>query len=528
MLMGLTLVVFYRLYYISQNDEFAMVSDKQSSYILNICDQRGMIYDCKFRPLVNNKEKFIASVIPTSDTIAALLQNIDEEDKKEVETKIQEGKPFLVKVKDYNIYQEGIDIISIKERYEEGQLAPHIIGYINGDGKGVCGIEKAYDKYLRDNINKIRIKYKVNALKNDYSQSLPIIDYGDRENKRGVVLTIDKQIQSIVERAGRKIKKGAIVVMDVQSGEIRGLASMPKYDPNCVERYLGDEDSPMLNRAFCSYNVGSTYKLLVSCAALEEDYNKFINFKSTCLGYKQISSNIFKCHFLPGHGTIGMSRALEISCNPYFIDLAINIGAMNILSLSKEVGFGREDIFAKGICTDKGSLPKKEDVSTASDVANLGFGQGKLMATPIQIAKMISMIANDGYLVTPKIVRGKSDKEGKKIEREENFLQTKIISTKTARTMKNMMISVVENGSGKNGKPDMGGAGGKTASAQTGHYEEINGAYKEIIHAWFAGFFPADVPKYVIVVIEEGGESGSEVSAPIFKEIADQINKTVK
>ena len=518
----MSMIIFFRIYYISQNNSFATVSNKQSSYTLDVFDQRGYIYDCNLKPLVNIKDKIIASVIPSTQTVSALVDHIDLTQKDELLSKIQENKPFLIKVKDYNIYQEGIDIINIKERYQDNQIATHIIGYTDGSGSGVCGIEKSYDKFLKNNSNKIKIKYPTNALNNNYSQALPTIDYGDKDNKYGVVLTIDKKIQKITQRASRSISKGAVVVMDAQNGDLKSVVSIPQYNPNKIYNYLDDPNSCLLNRAFCAYNVGSTYKLLVSCAALEDNFEKFINFRSTCVGQKQISSNIFKCHFLPGHGTIDMKKALEISCNPYFIDLALNISPINIINLSKNIGFGSSDILAKDIITSKGSLPDKSNLITRSDIANLGFGQGSLTATPIQIAKMIAMIANDGYLVTPRLVKGLTDKTGSFIEnKEKQNTQIKIISTRTARTIKNMMISVVENGSGKKAKPKNAGAGGKTASAQTGQYNKSTN--KEIVHAWFAGFCPADAPKYVIVVLAEGGESGSDIAAPVFKKIADYL-----
>lgn len=517
----LSISVYYRVYSISQNKNLAAVSDRQSSYVLEVSNQRGAIYDCNFKPIVNVKDKYIAAIIPNSETITAIMKYIDQEDKDDVITKIREGKPFLTKVNDYNIYNDGIEIINIKERYQDNQLSPHIIGYINGDGDGVCGLEKAYDQFFKDNMSKIKIKYQMNAWNKNYEQSLPTIECDDKYNKRGLVLTIDKRIQEIVEKSSKDILKGSIVVMDAQNGDIKGIASIPKYEPNNITKYLNDPNSPMLNRSFCSYNVGSTYKLIVASAALEEDYDKFINFKDMCTGYKQISSNIFKCHFSPGHGTIDMKRALEISCNPYFIDLALETGPMNILNLSKKIGFGTSDILSKDMVTNKGSLPNKSTLITKSDIANLGFGQGELTATPIQIAKVVSTISNDGYLVSPRLIKGISDKEGKYIETEEKYhSQARVISKKTAQTLKDMMISVVENGSGKNAKPNNGGAGGKTASAQTGRYIDE----REIVHAWFSGFFPTLSPKYVIVILVEDGESGSNIAAPIFKKIADNIN----
>lgn len=523
MISFLLTIIFYRLYYISQNKNFAMVSEKQSSYVLDVCNKRAMIYDCNFKPLVNTQSEVFAAVVPSPKTLTTVAPFVEDEDKDEMMRKIKSGKPFLIKVNNYNIYDDGIEIINMKKRYSDNQLATHIIGYTNGLDDGVCGIEKSYNNFLKQNTQKIKIKYKINARQDNYSQALPLVDYGDKNNNYGVVLTLDKRIQQITENAAKNIGKGAVVVMDAQNGDLKSIVSLPTYSPLDVENYLNDVNSPLINRAFCAYNVGSTYKLLVSCAALEEDYDRFINFKSTCVGCKQLDSNIFKCHFLAGHGTIGLRKALEISCNPYFIDLALNVGPMNIVGLSKSLGFGKPDVLANGMATQSGSLPDKTELVTKSDVANLGFGQGKLMTTPLQIAKMVAMVANDGYLVAPRLVKGISDKSGKNIEKEMKHIgQTKIISAKTARTIKEMMVSVVEHGSGKKAKPFTGGAGGKTASAQTGHYRDADGK-EEIVHAWFAGFFPVEEPKYVVVVLVEGGESGGDVAAPVFKEIADGI-----
>ncbi len=523
MIAFLLTIIFYRLYYISQNKNFAMVSERQSSYILDVGDKRAMIYDCNFKPLVNTQNEIFAAVVPSPRTLTTVAPFVKGENKDEMMRKIKSGKPFLIKVDNYNIYNDGIEVINIKKRYNNDQLATHIIGYTNGLDDGVCGIEKSYNNFLKQNTQKIKIKYKINARQDDYSQALPLVDYGDKNNHYGVVLTLDRRIQQITENATKNIGKGAVVVMDAQNGDLKSVVSLPTYSPLNVENYLSDVNSPLINRAFCAYNVGSTYKLLVSCAALEEDYDRFINFKSTCVGCKQLDSNVFKCHFLAGHGTIGMRKALEISCNPYFIDLALNVGPMNIVSLSKNLGFGRPDVLANGIATQAGSLPDKTELITKSDVANLGFGQGKLMATPLQIAKMVAMVANDGYLVAPRLVKGTSDKSGKKIEKETRHIgQTKIISAKTARMVKDMMVSVVEHGSGKKAEPFTGGAGGKTASAQTGQCRDEDGK-EEIVHAWFAGFFPVAEPKYVVVVLVEDGESGGDIAAPIFKEIADGI-----
>jgi cell division protein FtsI/penicillin-binding protein 2 len=165
--------------------------------------------------------------------------------------------------------------------------------------------------------------------------------------------------------------------------------------------------------------------------------------------------------------------------------------------------------------------PDARELIAPAAVANFGFGQGRLTATPIQIATLISAFANGGGVVTPRLVAG-STEDGTKLKSQTVIYSPKTLFTKSAAdTVAKLMISVVEEGSGKNAKPQFGGAGGKTASAQTGQF--VDG--KETVHAWFSGFYPAEQPRYSIVVLVEGGNSGSDAACPIFAEIANGIGR---
>lgn len=522
--MSFVLIVFFRLFYLSGKSDLAMVSNNQSKYSVNLSTQRAYIYDCNMKPIVNTQNKYIASILPCPDAATTIADKIKNQEKKEsILNKFKDRKPFSAILDSPNIYGDGIEVIQCKKRYSDIQMASHIIGYTDGSGQGVCGIEKEFDAFFRNHSNQIRADYIVPAKRNSFENCLPHIDFGDPQNKYGVVLTIDRYIQKISEDAASTIEKGAVVVMDPNTGELKAIVSRPNYDPNNVVPYLNDPNKSLINRAFSSYNVGSTFKLIVTAAALDQNYSKFINFQSTCIGHKDISGRTFHCHYAFGHGTIPLGKALEISCNPFFIDLACEVGPSNIIDICKGLGFSKPDIFATGIKTASGSLPDKNSLLNKANLANFGFGQGELLATPIQVAKMISLFANDGYSVVPKLINGFSDKTGSHIDvPRKNFSQTKIISTLTARTIKDFMISVVEHGSGKKAKPQSGGAGGKTASAQTGKLSS-NDPQQEIIHAWFAGFYPAEKPKYTIVILVEGGDSGGDVAAPVFKKIADKL-----
>ena len=177
-------------------------------------------------------------------------------------------------------------------------------------------------------------------------------------------------------------------------------------------------------------------------------------------------------------------------------------------------GFSKADLLADTLQTAQGNLPDAEQLENPAELANFGFGQGLLTATPIQICKMIATIANGGELLAPRLIEGIYT--GGELEEEVSFSPNRVISEKTADLPCGFMETVVMEGSGQLALPQTGGAGGKTASAQTGIYDENE---EEIVHAWFGGFYPAEDPQFAIVVFVENGQSGTRVAAPLFAQV---------
>ena len=280
---------------------------------------------------------------------------------------------------------------------------------------------------------------------------------------------------------------------------------------------MNDPDLPFLNRAFCAYSVGSTFKLLVAAAALEQGYPPSRSFD--CQGAIEVLDQTFHCHNLNGHGVLDMQGALEHSCNPYFISLALELGGAPLLYKAQQLGFGTAFEAAPGFRSYSGTLPTARELLAPAATANFGFGQGALTATPVQIACLVSAIANGGGAITPRLVAGSTVDGTSLTSPTAVYSPRPVFLPEAAEQVRRMMVSVVEEGSGKNAKPQRGGAGGKTASAQTGQY--LDG--EEVVHAWFAGFYPAEEPRYTIVVFCEGGDSGGDRACPVFKEIADGI-----
>ena len=517
-------LIMFRIYYVSFGAGYAQVASEQGSYVLTVSDARGMIYDCNLAPLVNQDYSYMAAVVPLPESTAALLELYPNRD--EIVAHMEDKKPFVLAVEGSDIYANGIDIFKVSKRYAENQLAPHIIGHLSG-GEGVYGIESSFNDYLKQNSSKIEIRYSVDAAGNVLTGKDPQIIDTRFQNEKGVVLTIDGQIQQITEYAAKKyLTKGAVVVMDCQTGDLKAVVSLPEFDPNDVAASINDESSPFINRAFSQYNVGSTFKLAVAAAALEEGFTT--NRSYTCTGSIDIGGQVFNCGNKAGHGYLTMQHALEVSCNPYFISLATELGADKLLEYAANFGFGRSTAFAENYSSAAGYLPAREEITGIADLANLGFGQGKLMATPVQIASLVAAIANGGSYVRPRLVLGYSDETATRIAEElPSYGKSHVISEETAEIIRELMVSVVENGSGKNAMPEVGSAGGKTASAQTGTYLDDEGEVEKV-EAWFSGFFPAENPQYVIVVLAEGGESGGTAAAPVFKTIADSMYKISK
>lgn len=501
-----------------ESDLITMAAASQGKYRVDVATTRGTIYDREMRPLVNENYRYVASVTPTPQAAAAVLNITPDEERESMMKRMTERSPFVLDIPDNGLYAEGIDVFRVPNRYGSPQIAPHVIGYLGNGGNGVAGVEKSFDEVLADAGSHISVSYRVDAI-GRLMQASPHEILRDREEARGgVVLTLDKDIQIIAENAlQRGCEKGAVVVMDVHTGDILAMASIPVIDPNNIAASLDSEDSPFLNRAVCGYNIGSVFKIVMSAAALESGISPYEEHE--CVGYTDINGQIYRCNFNAIHGMVNMWDAMEVSCNSYFISLIDRMEPEFVLSIASNLGIGSYTELAPGLITQTGNLPEPEELSLQAAYANFSFGQGSSLATPLQMAQVVSIMANGGKSVTPRLILGTTEDGFEITNPTKLYTQNTIIKEKNAQIIQDIMISVVEDGSGKNSKPFYGSAGGKTSSAQTGHYIGEN----EIVHAWFASFYPAKEPQYSIVVFVENGKSGEKVAGPIFKSVADRI-----
>lgn len=496
--------------------DYVEAGSRQSSYTLTVARSRGKIYDRELNVLAGGAYSYRAAVEPSPEAAAKLIGMTGETETVDLEEKLKSSRPFLLDVRDGSLRGEGINVFRIQKRYGEAEsIAPHVVGYLNGEGHGVSGVERAYDETLEDFSGELKIRYTVDAVGSSL-ETEPVVTDTTHDSDAGVVLTLSSGIQLAVQHTLERNKcPGAVVVMDPYNGDILALASYPSFRRDDIASCLDAQDSPLLNKSLADYDVGSVFKLVVAAAALE---NGMGDFACECEGFVDVGGKRFHCSSKKGHGHTDMERAIACSCNKYFILLGKELGKEKLIKKAREMGFGRRIQLAENYFTSKGNLPDDDELSLPAGLANFSFGQGSLMANPVQLAAAVSCVANGGEYVTPKIVKGICDRS-KTITKEWNgHAPYRVMSERTAEKIKDCMKSTMIYGTGRSLSLQYRAAG-KTGTAQTGMVK--NG--KKVTQGWFAGFFPIDEPKYVCVILAENAGSGAQNAGPVFAGIVRNI-----
>lgn len=379
--------------------------------------------------------------------------------------------------------------------YKYGSLYSHTIGYSYRE-YGKAGLELEYNNVLLD-INE-------NAAINEFKNIVAPSTIGNT-----LKLTLDHGVQTKAKEL-LKGRKGAIVAMNPQNGEVYAMVSLPDFDTSNLREVWKDisedPDSPLLNRATQGlYTPGSVFKIITTVAALETmDLNK----EYDCSGTTTIDGYMFKDYQGKAHGHLDVKEALVKSCNTYFTEKSLAIGKTNMQRVSENFLFNNKINFDLPVKTSQS--PYKENLGK-TDIAAGAIGQGKVLSTPLNMALVASAIANNGEIVKPILVKEIISKDGKVLKT--NKTQTLSIATNSliANEVKDMMVEVVRSGTGTNGSIKNVKVAGKTGTAENPSGNS---------HAWFVGFAPADNPKIVVaVVLEEEGSSGGKSAAPIARDL---------
>ena len=384
--------------------------------------------------------------------------------------------------------------------YNYGAVSSSITGY-SSKTYGKTGIEKTYNKQLLALSGDGFSNFRKMVVKNDTGYD--------------VELTMDQNIQDIVYNHMRDIK-GSCVIMDPTTGDILALVSNPTFDPNSLDEDWGylieNEDAPLVNRATSgSYRPGSTFKIVTATGILSSGMDTSYNDTGveTIQGYdiKNFADQVY--------GMVNLRSAFVNSVNTYFAAKTNNLGKEEFKQLAEKFMINKDYPFD----LDKNNAKIPFDDLNKVDLAMTGFGYGKTEITPLHMAMIASSIANEGKMMKPRLVRKVVDEDGKIIEEKKSEVLSEVTSTEDANYIRDLMVAVVNEGTGSKAYLDSIQVAGKTGTA-----DKNNG----LLDAWFVGFAPAYNPKLAIaLVFEDSDDTGGETAAPIARDIISDIYENV-
>ena len=508
----------WRIYTLIGAGGLSQAATEQATLTVTVGTARGTLYDRRLTPLVNTRQEWAAAIAPFPETLSALSRTLPGDELRQLLTRLQSGKPVTARLSQPLLPVKGLTLLKLPVRYGERVLAPHVVGYVDDRGVGVTGAELMFDETLAAHTGRAEVTYSVDAMGRALEGMTPTVTNTLSAATGGVALTLDADIQRMTEQVlAEHVTRGAAVVLDPFTGRILAMASAPAFQPTDVAAALDDDNAPLLNRALLNYNCGSVFKVVVTAAALEAGLSPDTTF--TCEGGLTVGSLFFHCHYILGHGELTMREAFAKSCNPYYIRLGQRIGPERVYAMATAFGFDRALTLADGWQTARAVLPSLAEIkASAATFANLSFGQGNLLATPVHIAGLAAATVNDGVLCRPTLLLGEVDEAGV-LQEAEPAAPQRVFSASTAAILRDMMRTTMVDGTGEKGQPFHLGAGAKTGTAETGWYEDG----VEVVQHWFTGFYPSEDPRYVIVTLAENSEASGESAAPVFREICEGL-----
>ncbi len=499
---------------------YAQVTAEQNSYSVSVASLRGTIYDRQLRPLVNSEKVYRAATVPDEALLPILRPAMDEKRYQALLDIFTSRKPTVVTLNNPIPVTNGLRLFLVPQRYGSRLLAPHLIGYLNSDDSaGIAGLEKAYDELLQSNNGQIRVSFAVDGTGVCLHGVQPKVTDTTKNIENGLVLTIDRTIQQTVEdMAPSFLTKGAVIVMNPTDGAILALASFPTFQPDTVAESISKDDGALINRALSLYDCGSVFKIVTAAAALESGVSTDLSF--ICAGGMDVGTTRFHCHQRLGHQRLSLNAAFAQSCNLYFIQLAQKIGAEKLYAMIDQLGFLQPINFAQELGSNACVTPDMSELlQSPAALANLSFGQGKLLVSPLHVAQMTAVMANGGTLYSPYVVRGTYDQNTGLVKRKEGRGK-RALSVESVTKIRKMMELVVTEGTGLKAKPTGCTAAGKTGTAETGQ-RAVDGS--PVVQSWFTGYIPAENPQYVITILAEDAENTNASTAQLFCEISNKL-----
>ncbi len=517
-LVVLAFLLLCRVYWVGICTQYAASAASQSVSTVALPRHRGNFYDRNGLPLTGTQKSWYALCVPGDSSYVTLFPFVPYEQQQSLYRMRNHAAPFLIEVAQ-DLTVGGVYTVEGERRYLPLPIAPHLIGYLDGEGHGVSGLERAYDDLLYRAGETAELSCATTASGTLMAGAQPTRKVTAQGNRQGVALTLDASLQRACEGIAQAgMPRGCILVLDVSSGEILASVSMPDFDPDRVADSIAAGDTSLIDRPYAPFSAGSVFKVVLAAAA----YGRGLDWYTwDCVGSTVLDGQTYRCALGRAHGTVNLRGALEQSCNCYFVALGQQLGAAALLDKAGQFGFGSPTALAPGLKSAAGQLPTLEELQASGQLALFSFGQGTLTATPLQIAAMMNVVASGGWYLPPRLVRGICDEATGAVTPAEQPAPRRVCNADTARVLRSMLVSVVEDGIGRAAKPLDGGAGGKTGTAQTGQY---NADGKELLNYWFAGFYPADSPRFVITVLQDAALEPETPSAALFAQVANALD----
>ena len=548
----LLLALLVNLYYVSivKGPEYAKMAQRQWQSSLSLKAERGKILDRNGNVLAESYTTYQVCVNPQAITedadrerianILSTLLNVNYETIINKMTKVnpKDGKFYQqVKIKDQvesNViaqlvtFQENRAIsyyADVKRNYPEGNLFGQLLGFTNVDGDGQTGVELSYNTILSGVDGKQMAETDRDGNEIPGGESSYIAPIGGASVQMTVDTGIQGFLQSALEEAARtNLAKYAYgVVMNPKTGEIYAISSYPTIDPNHPPRTDAETllDLSRQRMVTETYEPGSVFKIVTLAAALDSGtVNDGTTFN--CKGSLNVLGQKIKCWRTRGHGKETLAQAVQNSCNPAFMSMALKMGTDRFYEYI--YAFGMNDKTGVGIGGETTGKVTHRKYIRDTDLARIGFGQS-ISCTGMQMAAAVCAAINGGELLKPYYVQDVVAPDGTNLEHHEKEVVRQVISAETSAQIRKYLTGVVDAGSGKNAAIPGYSVGGKTGTSQK--YDETGKVSSTLLVASFVGFAPADDPEYLCMIIVDEPQVpvvyGSTVAAPFVQQVLKNV-----
>ena len=506
---------------------------RQHEKTITLDSNRGAIFDRQGKPLALNLDAPSVYATPSSldnpTRVARQLAQVLGVPREPLEKRLRTERDFVWiqrKIDDSQVERlndlalPGVGVmVEARRFYPKGTLLAHVLGFAGIDSQGLEGLENGYDEHLRGQVRRV-------VLQRD-ALGRVIIPESQRKSQplsgHAISLTIDEVIQYIAEQAleqtvrNTKARGGAVLVMAPKTGQMLAWALRPTFDPNHIHQASPER---WRNRGVTDpYEPGSTLKVVLAAAALE--LNRVTPDTLLYAGDGEIPISGTVIHDHEKAGWVTFREAIQRSSNVAFVKMSWELGREQVYQFLRTFGFGEKtgiDLPGESI-----GILRRPDQWSQRTLPSLAIGQ-EIAVTPLQLLTAVSAVANEGWLMRPFLVREISDHQGRSVWEHVPHIRRRPISAETAKTVTDLLVNVVDRGTGKRAAIPGYRVAGKTGTAQKVDPETGTYSSTKFVGS-FVGFVPAEDPQLAILVMidePQGPAWGGVVAAPVFRKVAEQ------